>query len=144
MKFLLGYNMNIAVLWGDKNLVGWVIFPGGRLSKACADDGILVNSIFAIKSLEHSKLLGVYFYSSQPNWETCGNYFCVPQWKVETCYNLALHLIIFGIFKHILFSVNKSNFHIKGRSSISLIWFNNVNFQVKQFVIFQKFSWDSV
>ena len=41
MKFLLGCNMKIVVLWGDKNLEGGGIFPGGgRLSKACADDEI--------------------------------------------------------------------------------------------------------
>ena len=44
------------------------IFPGGgRLSKACADDGILMKKIFAIKASERSKLLGVYFHSSQQN-----------------------------------------------------------------------------
>ena len=42
MKFLLGYNIKIVVLWGDKNLVGGT-FPGERrLSKGCADDGVLV------------------------------------------------------------------------------------------------------
>ena len=37
MKFLLGYNMKIVVLWGDENLVGrGSIFPGGgRLQGMC-------------------------------------------------------------------------------------------------------------
>ena len=40
------------------------IFPGGgRPSKACADDGILVKYIFAIKASECSKRLEVYFHS---------------------------------------------------------------------------------
>ena len=39
MKFLLGYNMKIVVLWEDKNLVGGSIcLGGGRLSKECADN----------------------------------------------------------------------------------------------------------
>ena len=42
MKFLLGYNMKIVVLWGNKNLVRVFFFGGGRLCKACADEGILV------------------------------------------------------------------------------------------------------
>ena len=42
MKFFLGYNMKILVLWGDKDLVGGIFPGGGRLSKACVDDGILV------------------------------------------------------------------------------------------------------
>ena len=45
---MLGYNMNIVALWGDKDLVegggGVSIFlGGGRLSKKFADDGISVN-----------------------------------------------------------------------------------------------------
>ena len=52
--------------------------------------------------------------------------------------------IIFCIVAHVSFSVNKSNFHFKRKSSISILQFNNVNFQIKQFVIFQKFSWNSV
>ena len=57
-------------------------------------------------------------------------------------FSLAAH--DFCIFTHIPFSVNNSYFHFKGRSSISILQFNNVNFQIKQFVIFQKFSWNSV
>ena len=48
------------------------------------------------------------------------------------------------IFTHIPFSVNKSNSLFKGRSSINILQFNNVNFQIKRFVIFQKFLWNSV
>ena len=48
------------------------------------------------------------------------------------------------IFTHIPFSVNKSNLLFKGRSSINILQFNNVNFQIKRFVIFQKFLWNSV
>ena len=50
MKFLLGYNMKIVVLWGIFFFFfffffwgGGGIFPGGRrLSKECADEGISV------------------------------------------------------------------------------------------------------
>ena len=44
MKFLLGYRMKTIVLWreGDKNLVVGIFPGGGRLSKAFANDGILV------------------------------------------------------------------------------------------------------
>ena len=59
-------------------------------------------------------------------------------------YNLALQLMIFYIFIHIPFSANKFNFHFKGRSSIIILQINNVNFQAKQFIIFQKFWWNSV
>ena len=77
MKFLLGYNMKIVVLWEDENLVGGSIcLGGGRLSKECADNWISVN--FAIKALEIGKLLGVCFHSSQLNWEIYGNDFYVP------------------------------------------------------------------
>ena len=52
--------------------------------------------------------------------------------------------MIFCIFTHIPLSVNNSYFHFKGKNSISILQFNIVNFQIKQFVIFQKFSWNSV
>ena len=44
MRFLLGYNMKIVALWGDKNLVGegGIFSGGGRLSNSCVDDGILL------------------------------------------------------------------------------------------------------
>ena len=50
----------------------------------------------------------------------------------------------FWVFIHIPFSVNNSYFHFERRSSISILQFSNVNFQIKQLVIFQKFSWNSV
>ena len=58
------------------------------------------------------------------------------------------------LYTHIRFSVNKPNFHFKGKSRIStdgfnkinlsILQFNILNFQIKQFVIFHKFSWNSV
>ena len=60
----------------------------------------------------------------------------------------------FCIHTQIGFSVNKSNFHIKGKSRISTDSFNKINlsilqlkilnFQIKKFIIFQKVSWNSV
>ena len=47
--------------------------------------------------------------------------------------------MIFCIFTHIPFCVNKPYFHSKGMSSISILQLNNVNFQIKLFVIYQKF-----
>ena len=51
-------------------------------------------------------------------------------------------------------SVNKPNFHFKGKGristdsfnkiNVSILQFNILNFQMKQLVIFQKFSWNSV
>ena len=41
-RFSMGYNSKSFVLWGDKHLVGGIFPGGGRLSKACADDGVLV------------------------------------------------------------------------------------------------------
>ena len=52
--------------------------------------------------------------------------------------------MIFCIFTYIHFIVSKSKFNFKGSSSISKLHFDNVNFQMKQFVIFQKFLWNSV
>ena len=62
--------------------------------------------------------------------------------------------MIFSIFTHIPVSVNKSDFHFKGKIRIftdnfnkinlSILQFNIVNLQIKQFIIFQKFSWNSV
>ena len=70
---------------------------------------------FVIKDSKRNKLLGVHFHSAQQNWEICGNDFYIPYWEVETCYNLALQLMIVCIFTHILFSVNKSYFHLNVR-----------------------------
>ena len=47
--------------------------------------------------------------------------------QVETCYNLVLQLMIFCIYTHIPFPVNKSNLHFKGRSRISTDSFNEIN-----------------
>ena len=52
-------------------------FGAGRQSKACVNDGILVKAFFAIKALECCKPWGIYFHSSQSNWEICGNDFYV-------------------------------------------------------------------
>ena len=63
MKFLMGNNMKMFVLWGNKNLVV-TIFPGGEiLFTACADDGISVKQIFAIKAPKRRKFLGVCFHN---------------------------------------------------------------------------------
>ena len=58
------------------------------------------------------------------------------------------------LYTHIRFSVNKPNFYFKGKSKIStdgcnkidlsILQFNILNFRIKQFIIFQKFSWNSV
>ena len=42
MKFLLGYNMKMVVLWGDKKFGGGFFLGERRLSKGRADDEILV------------------------------------------------------------------------------------------------------
>ena len=41
MNILLGYNMIIVVLWGDK-ILGSIFPGGGKLSKAFGGDGISV------------------------------------------------------------------------------------------------------
>ena len=58
------------------------------------------------------------------------------------------------LYTQICFSVNKPNFHFKGKTRIStdgfskinlsILQFNILNSQIKQFVIFQKFLWNSV
>ena len=57
-------------------------------------------------------------------------------------------------YTQICFSINKPKFHfqVKGRistdgfnkSNLSILRFNMLNFQIKRFIIFQKFSWNSV
>ena len=47
--------------------------------------------------------------------------------------------MIFCIFTYIPFGVNRSYFHFKGRSSVSIIQFNNVILQIKQIAIFRNF-----
>ena len=102
---------------------------------------------------ECSKCLGVSFHSSESKWGIGGNYFYASWQKGKACFNLVLQFIIFCIFKDILFSVNKSNFFFKGWSSILTDSINGINFsilqfsignsQIKQFIIFDKFSWNS-
>ena len=58
------------------------------------------------------------------------------------------------LYRHIRFSANKPNFYFKGKSRIStdgfieinlsILQFNILKFQIKQFVFFQKFLWNSV
>ena len=58
------------------------------------------------------------------------------------------------LYTHICFSVKKPNFRFKGKSRIStdgfnkinfsILQFNILNFQIKRFVTFQKFQWNSV
>ena len=50
MKSLLGYCRKIAV--GAKEFGGSIVLGGGRLSKARADDKILLKQIFPIKDLK--------------------------------------------------------------------------------------------
>ena len=75
--------------------------------------------------------------------------------KVFLYYNFVLQLMIFFyLYTHIRFSVSKRNFHFKGKGRIStdgfnkinlgILQFNILNFQIKQFIIFQKFSQNSV
>ena len=65
-----------------------------------------------------------------------------------------MQLIILCVFTHIRFSVNQPIFYFKRKGRISLDGFNKINlsilqfnilnFQIKQFIIFQKFLWNSV
>ena len=58
------------------------------------------------------------------------------------------------LYTQIRFSVNKPNFHFKGitristdgfsKINLSILQFDILNSQIKQFVIFQKFLWNSV
>ena len=68
-------------------------------------------------------------------------------------FSFAAHDFLY-LYTHIRFSVNKPNFHFKGKGRIStdgfnkinlsILQFNILNFQIKQFVIYQKFLWNSV
>ena len=68
-------------------------------------------------------------------------------------FSFAAHDFLY-LYTHIRFSINKPNFYYKGKGRIftdgfnkinlSTIQFNVLNFQIKQFIIFQKFSWNSV
>ena len=115
MKFLLGYNMKIVVLWADKNLGGGHFSWWRKTIQGSCWWWNFSEVNFVIKDSKRNKLLGVHFHSAQQNWEICGNDFYIPYWEVETCYNLALQLMIVCIFTHILFSVNKSYFHLNVR-----------------------------
>ena len=67
-------------------------------------------------------------------------------------FSLAAHDFLY-LDTHICFSVNEPNFHFKGNGRISTNDFNNIHliilqlnslsFQIKQFIIFQKFSRNS-
>ena len=56
------------------------------------------------------------------------------------------------LYTHIRFSVNKPNFHFKGKCKIptdgfnkinlSILQFNVLNFHIKRFIILQKVSWN--
>ena len=60
----------------------------------------------------------------------------------------------FYLYTHIRFSENKPNFPFKGKGRIStdgfnkinlsILQFNILNFQIKQFITFHEFSWNSV
>ena len=62
--------------------------------------------------------------------------------------------IFLYFYTQIHFSVNKPNFYFKGKGRIStdvfskinlsILQLNILNLQIKQFVIFKKFSWNSV
>ena len=102
---------------------------------------------------ERSKCLGVYFQSLLYQTRICGSYFYASWRKGETCRNLVLQLIIFCNFRHILLSVVKSNFHFKRKSKIYTDSFNDINvsilqcnivfFQIKKFIILERFLWKS-
>ena len=68
-------------------------------------------------------------------------------------FSFAAHDFLY-LYTHIRFSINKPNFHYQGKCristdgcnkiNVSTLQFNISNFQIKQFIIFQKFSWNSV
>ena len=68
-------------------------------------------------------------------------------------FSFAAHDFLY-LYKHIHLSLNKPNFHFKGKGrvstngfniiNLSILQFNVLNFQIKQFIIFQKFSWNFV
>ena len=68
-------------------------------------------------------------------------------------FSFAAHDLLY-LYTHTRFSVNKPNFYFKGNGTIStdgfskinlsILQLNILNFQIKQFIIFQKFSWNSV
>ena len=68
-------------------------------------------------------------------------------------FSFAAHGFLY-LYTHIRFNVNKPYFPFKGNGKISgdgfnkinlsILQFNILNVQIKQLIIFQKFSWDSV
>ena len=68
-------------------------------------------------------------------------------------FSFVAHIFLY-LYTHIRFTVNKSNFHFREKSwicidgfnkiNLSILQFNILNFQIKQFVIFQVFLWNSV
>ena len=68
-------------------------------------------------------------------------------------FSFAAHDLLY-LYTLTRFSVNKPNFYFKGKGTIStdgfskinlsILQLNILNFQIKQFIIFQKFSWNSV
>ena len=68
-------------------------------------------------------------------------------------FSFAAHNFLY-LYTHIRFSMNKPNFHYKGKDRISTDGFNKINlstlqfnvlnFQTKRCIILQKFSWNSV
>ena len=131
MKLFLGYKMKIFVLWGDKIWQGTCFL----VEKDYPRLAWMMMELQQFLELKPEKAVNFYEFFFTDHSQTYKYDFYVPQWKVETCYNLALKLIFFCIFTYVLFSINKSNFHFKERSSIR---------QIKQFVIFHKFQWNSV
>ena len=53
-------------------------------------------------------------------------------------FSFAAHDFLY-LYTHIRFSVNKPNFHFKGKGRISTDGFNKINFSILQF-IFMEFS----
>ena len=68
-------------------------------------------------------------------------------------FNFAAHDFLY-LYTHIRFSINKPNFDFKGKGRIltdgfnkinlGTLQFNVLNFPIKQFIMFQEFSWNSV
>ena len=68
-------------------------------------------------------------------------------------FSFAAHGFLY-LYTHIRFNVIKPNFPFKGQGKISrdgfnkinlsILQFNILNFEIKQLITFQKFSWNSV
>ena len=120
MKFLLGYNMKIIVLWRDKNFVereGGVHFSWWRktIQEMCGWWNFSKSlQLKPWKSVTFRSLFSQFTTKLRNMWK----WLLLPIVESWNMLNLALQLMIFCIFTHILFNVNKSNFHFKGTSSI--------------------------